>query len=227
MCPIGPAALIYPTVWCFTDILHHDTYPEIDPISQSGSLGKAVLVTGANRGLGKAFVIAYAKSGASHIAIGTRSDASDVVAAVLDAAKDAKREVPVVVQVKIDVCEQASIDAAVDEVQKEFGRLDILVNNSGFMGPSVLMLDQPSDITLHTWDVNFLGPYRVTRAFLPLMLRDGEKTIVFITSVGAQIVAAQTLAYSVSKFALCRLAEFIDIEYGEQVLVTIATPSEH
>ncbi|KAK3360518.1 short-chain dehydrogenase [Lasiosphaeria hispida] len=199
----------------FTETARHDTYPEIAPSSQDCS-GKAVFVTGANRGIGKAQVLAYARAGASYIAIGSRANASDVVAACLTAASEAGKPAPTLAWVKIDVCEQASVDAALEQVKKEFGRLDILVNNSGVLYPPGGLLDHPTDTYMRTWDVNFWGTYRVTKAFLPLMLEKGDKTVIFTTSVGAHVVMPQLGAYNVGKFALCRLAEYVDVEYGEQ-----------
>lgn len=109
------------------------------------------------------------------------------------------------------------MDAAAAKVQNEVGRLDFLVNNAGYMGPPGKLLEQDSDEYLRTFDVSFVGTYRVTKAFLPLMLqRGGDKTVVVATSVGAHSVECAA-AYSISKFALCRFSQFLVEEYGEQV----------
>lgn len=174
-------------------------------------------MTGANRGLGKAFVLSYAKAGASQIAIGSRSDASDTVKACLEAAKAAGKPPPTVIQVRLDVTDQACVSAAAEHVRREFGRLDILVNNSGYMGAPGPLCEQPVEVYQRTWGVIFWGTYNVTRAFLPLMLEEGDKTVIQLSSIGACWVEGGSGAYSIAKLALCRLAEMLDAEYGEQV----------
>lgn len=209
-------------VWCFTDTTHHDTYPAINPTSAAASYyaGKAVLITGANKGLGRAYTIAYARAGISYIVIASRTDASSVATAALEAAAEANRSPPpMIMQARIDVCDEASVNAAAAQVQSEIGRLDFLVNNAGYMGPEGKLLDQSSDEYLHTFDVSFSGTYRVTKAFLPLMLQcGGDKTVVIATSVGAHSIECAA-AYSIAKFALCRFSQFLVEEYGEQVSV--------
>jgi len=116
-------------VWNFTPTFHSDTYAAIDPRSTPSTAyaGKVVLITGANKGLGRAFAIAYAEAGASVIIIGSRSGAADVTAAALDAAQKAGRSRPSIHEVKIDVCDPASIDKAAAAVKEKAGRLDILI----------------------------------------------------------------------------------------------------
>ncbi|GAB1319965.1 2-(R)-hydroxypropyl-CoM dehydrogenase [Madurella fahalii] len=206
----------HPKTYSFTPKSHNDTYPAIDPATASDCSGKAVLVTGANRGLGKAFALSYAKAGASYIAIGSRSDASETVKACLEAAKDAGKPSPTVIQVKLDVTDQACVGEAAERVHREFGRLDILVNNSGYMGPLGPLCEQPVEVYRRTWDVIFWGTYNVTRAFLPLMLEGGDKTVIQLSSIGACWVKEGSGAYSIAKLAVCRLAEMLDAEYGEQ-----------
>jgi NAD(P)-dependent dehydrogenase (short-subunit alcohol dehydrogenase family) len=216
--PLPRPMLPVSTVWCFTNTLHSDSYPAIDPTSPAASsyAGKAILITGASKGLGRAFAIGYAEAGASYIIIGSRTGASGVAKAALEAAAKAKRAPPAIVEITIDVCDQTSVDAAATRVREEVGRLDVLVNNAGYMAPSAPLLEQDSTDYLRTFDVNVGGTYRVTKAFLPLMLEGGDKTVVVLTSVGAHGVECAA-AYSIAKFALCRFAQFLVEEYGEQV----------
>lgn len=181
-----------------------------------------MFITGAAKGLGRAFSIAYAQAGASYIILGTRTDASDVKAAVLKAAAAAGRATPTVINVIIDVTNQASVDAAAAEIRAQVGRLDILVNNAGYMAPEGNLFDLNSEEYLRTLDVNLTGTYRVTKALLPLMLEGGDKTVVSVTSVGAHSVECQA-SYSISKFAVCRFAQFMAEEYADSV----SPPSLH
>jgi NAD(P)-dependent dehydrogenase (short-subunit alcohol dehydrogenase family) len=201
----------------FTETKHRDTYPEIDPVIKSDCKGKSILVTGASKGIGKAVVISYAKAGASRIALATRSDASDVVADVIAAATSVGLPEPTVLQVRIDVSDTSSTKLAAEHVKSEWGQLDILINNSGYMASYASLLDTDDEVYMQAWDVNFWGAYRVTKAFLPLMLEGGDKTVIFMSSVGIQYVAAGGSAYCISKLAVTRLAEFLDQEYSSQV----------
>ncbi|KAF6783611.1 short chain dehydrogenase reductase, partial [Colletotrichum musicola] len=111
----GPPGLPPRKVDIFTDgIIHHDTYPGINPVTESDCTGKAVLITGASKGLGRALAIGYAEAGASHIAVAARSDVSSTVAAVLDAARRAGRDEPSVLALEMDVSATASVKAAAE-----------------------------------------------------------------------------------------------------------------
>lgn len=192
-------------------------------MTSSDCTGKAVLITGASKGLGKAIAIGYAEAGASHIAVAARSDVSSTVAAVRDAAIKAGRDEPTVFSLEMDVSDMANVRAAAKKLTEEWGRLDILINNAGYMAPFKLLLETDDDEYMKAWDVNYWGTYRVTKAFLPLMLKGGDKTIVNMSSVAAHFMGAGGGAYHVSKFALIRFTEFVQDEYGDQVF----TPDPH
>ncbi|TDZ51496.1 Short chain dehydrogenase citE [Colletotrichum trifolii] len=213
----APSGLPPRKVDTFTDgIVHHDTYPGINPQTASNCTGKAILVTGASKGLGKAIAIGYAEAGASHIAVAARSDVSSTVAAVREAAEKSGREEPTVLALEMDVGDTASVKAAAARLAGEWGRLDVLVNNAGYMAQFRLLLETDDDEYMKAWDVNYWGTYRVTKAFLPLLLEGGDKTIVNMSSVAAHFMGAGGGAYHVSKFALIRFTEFVQDEYADK-----------
>ena len=90
-----------------TKVVHNDTYSEIDPLKADLS-GKAIFISGASRGFGKAIALSFSKAGASHIAIGARSNLDDVAAAVRSAAKDAGRKEPHVLCLKLEVTDSVT-----------------------------------------------------------------------------------------------------------------------
>ncbi|KAK1455765.1 short-chain dehydrogenase [Colletotrichum melonis] len=198
------------------DVVHHDTYPEINPVTASNCTGKAVLITGASKGLGKAVAVGYAEAGASIIAVAARSNVTSTIASIIEAAKAAGRAEPTVLALEMDVSSTPSVKAAAERLTSEWGRLDILVNNAGYMAPFNLLLDADDDEYMKAWDVNYWGTYRVTKAFLPLLLKGGDKTIVNMSSVAAHFMGAGGGAYHISKFALIRFTEFVQDEYGDQ-----------
>jgi len=89
-----------------------------------------VFISGASKGIGRATAISYAKAGASAIAIAARSDLKSLEQEIQKVARDAGKKEPKVLSVKLDVLDRASIEDAAKEVEKELGRLDILVNNA-------------------------------------------------------------------------------------------------
>ncbi|KAK5658479.1 hypothetical protein OQA88_1868 [Cercophora sp. LCS_1] len=206
---------ISPNVWAWTPTYHSDTYPAINPVNIKTLVGKSVLITAANKGLGRAMAISYAKAGASPIIITSRTGASETEAAILSAAAAAGHAVPTIVHLTLNVTSQPSVEAAAAAIREKVGRLDILVNNAGFMGPEAPLLEQPTEEYVETIDVNLTGVYRVTKAMLPLMLEGGLKIVAFLSSVGCQGVSCAG-AYAISKFAIVRFCQFLNFQYGDQ-----------
>ena len=168
----------------FTSV-RHDTYPYIDP-SKVDLKGKHILITGASKGVGKAIAISYAKAGASGIAIAARSSLEAVTKEVKEAAANSGRPEPEVLALKLDVTDRANVEAAAQEASKAFnGRLDILINNAGYLSSFKGIPDSDPDDWWHDWEVNVKGVYLVTRAFWPLLLKSSLKIILNLSSVGA------------------------------------------
>jgi len=204
-----------------TKQVHNDTYPAISPLSIP-PLNKAVFVVGASKGIGFSIAKSFAQAGASHIAIGARSNLSTVKEAILKAAADANRSAPQVLEVKIDVTSQKSTEDAAALVEKAFGKLDILLINAGILGSPALIAESDPEKWWETWNVNLRGPYLVSRAFLPLMLRGGDKTIITTSSVGAHVVTPAFSAYQDSKLAVLRFMEFVSKEYADKGVIAFA-----
>jgi NAD(P)-dependent dehydrogenase (short-subunit alcohol dehydrogenase family) len=89
----------------------------------------------------------------------------------------------------------------------------------GILGAMDAIADSDLEEWWNTWTVNLKGPYLITRAILPLMLKSGDKTIVTVSSVGAHLTGKGLSAYQPSKLAVLRLMEFVGAEYGEQGVV--------
>ena len=133
-----------------------DTYPFIDPKKLDLS-GKYVFISGASKGIGKALAIAYAEAGAAGIALGARSDLSSLKGDMVEAAKNAKRKEPKVVTMTLDVTDIASTEAAANATELAFGRLDILINNAGYLAPFTPMVNTDPNEWWKTWEVNVRG----------------------------------------------------------------------
>jgi NAD(P)-dependent dehydrogenase (short-subunit alcohol dehydrogenase family) len=121
--------------------------------------------------------------------------------------------------VHLDISSPSSVSAATSAIEKEFGNLDILLINAGILGTPALIGESDPDDWWKTWEINLKGPYLVTRSFLPLLLRGGDKTIVTTSSVGAHLTSSMMSAYQTTKFAVLRLMEFVQAEYAEKGVV--------
>ena len=161
--------------------------------------------------------IAYARAGASGIAIGARSGLDAVSKEIAEVTSKLGKPSPTVVAVKLDVSDQASVAAAAKEVETGLkGRLDILICNAGVCEKPTPIADSDPDAWWQTYTVNVRGPYLVTRAFLPMMLAQGDKQIVMVGSVGAHMLWPGLSSYQPGKLAVLRFSEFIDAEYGSK-----------
>ncbi len=205
----------------FAEPLHKDTYPAIDS-KKANLTGKSVFITGASKGIGKAITLSFAKAGASFIAVGARSNLKPLEQAIEDAAASADRIAPQVLLITLDVTSQKSVDNAAAEVEKQFGKLDILINNAGVVEPPTPIADSDPETWWNTWTINVRGPYLVTRAFLPLLLKGDYKQIVNMSSVGAIAIMPGLSAYQPGKLAVLRFTEFINEEYGEKGILAYA-----
>lgn len=135
--------------YSFTSALHTDTYQTI-AASKCNQRGRAVLITGASKGIGRASAISFAKAGASAIAVGARSSVDGTAAAVVDAAKASGHAIPQVLKLTLDVADAESVAKAALKTEQAFSRLDILVNNAGQMDKWLHIADtDPQDGSRH------------------------------------------------------------------------------
>lgn len=178
-----------------------------------------MFISGASKGVGRATAIAFAQAGAAGIAVGARSDFGTIEEEIITAAMEAGKTAPNVLKVKLDVMSYESVENAAKEVEKAFAKLDILINNAGYLSAFEPLLDADIGEQWRNFEINLRGVYWVTRAFLPLMLKGGEKTIVNVSSRGAHVTISGGQGYQTTKFALLRFAEFLTVDYGSQGVV--------
>ena len=181
-----------------------------------------MFISGASKGIGRATAIAFAQAGASAIAIAARSSLDAVEVAVLEAASTAGCPAPQVLKLMLDVSDEKSVASAASQTEKIFGHLDHLVNNAGRLEPWLPLADSDPTSWWNTWEVNVKGIYLMTRAFLPLLLKGGEKTIVNMSSIGAHFTKPGASAYQTGKLAMLRLTEFTCVEYAAQGILAYA-----
>jgi len=210
-----------PAAFSFIAKKHDDTYPFIDPL-KGNATGLKVLVTGASKGIGRKTVVSFAKSGASAIALLARSDLDDVVKEVVEAARQSGHPEPHMLKLQVSTTDAAGVEKALKIVEREFGWLDVVVNNASRMETWRPLAETDIDDWWSTWEVNLKGTFIISRGALPLTLKSKLKTIVVITSAGGLATMNGGSAYEGTKTAQIRFNDFLMKEYGEQGLIAYA-----
>ncbi|KAK6338421.1 hypothetical protein TWF730_002483 [Orbilia blumenaviensis] len=201
---------------------HHDTYPAINPLNTNLS-GKSVVITGASKGVGYATALSFAAAGCSKIAIAARSPLDKLHDEILLTARNAGRGPPLIVSQAVDVTSEEDVKSFAETVTEKFNnKLDILINNAGYLEEWTPISESQSDEWWKTWEINIKGLYLCSKYFIPLVLNSETKTVINVSSNGAHNTTYGASAYQTSKFAVCRLAEFMTNDYWERGLVAMA-----
>lgn len=157
--------------------------------------GKTAFITGGSRGLGLILAREFARRGARVVIAARDGEALERAEA------DLRRFSEHVLAIETDITMQEEAEMAVETIRRNFGRVDILINNAGTIcvGPleSMSTNDFRNSLNTHFW-----GPCFAIMAVLPEMKRYKEGRIVNISSIGGKISVPHLLPYSVGKFAL-------------------------
>lgn len=178
------------------------------------------LITGAATGIGRAATVALAEAGYDVAINYSRSEEAARETGALAQAKGAKTLV-----FKCDVSDDPSVRKMLAAVEKEFGRLDALVNNAGTTSNV-----KPSDfesMTAEEWDrvfaVNVRGMFQVTRAAAPL-LKAARGSVVNTASIVGLRPGPQPLPYAASKAAVVSLTKLLALNLAPDVRVNAVAP---
>jgi len=183
-----------------------DEMPVLDAFGLSG---RVAVVTGGNRGLGRAFALALGEAGASVAILARDPQRSDDTLRELGERGISARSF------RADVARRPEVDRAVEEIASTMGRVDVLVNNAG------TCIHKPAlDVTDAEWrevfDVNVNGVWNCCQAFGRHMAGEGGGSIVNIGSISAQIVNRPQWqpAYNASKAAVHQLTRSLAAEWA-------------
>ena len=180
--------------------------------------GKVVLVTGGARGIGKSITERFHKGGASVAILGRNAEAAQGFATELSS-RGAKS-----VGYGCDVSDGAQIDSTVDAIIKDFGKIDVLVNNAGVTQDGLLirMTDEAWNNVINT---NLTGAFKILRAVARPMMKARSGSIVNISSVVALIGNAGQANYCAAKAGLIGLTKSAAREFaGRGVRVNAVAP---
>lgn len=163
--------------------------------------GKNVVVTGASSGMGKAIVERFAKEGANIIAVARRKERLEALAEGL---KDCEGKVIPFVG---DVSKEQTLNDAIDLAVKEFGRLDVLVNNAGIMDDMSPIGDVKNEKIDQIFSVNVYAPMYAMRKAVQVFLQQGDGgNIINVASLGGMRTVAGAV-YGASKAAVISLSK--------------------
>jgi 3-oxoacyl-[acyl-carrier protein] reductase len=181
--------------------------------------GKVAVVTGASSGIGRESVRLFAEAGAC-VVVGYNQGverANDVVASLAGSGHAAMR---------LPLEDTAQIRRVAADVEREFGRCDILVNSAGFT-----RMVAHSDLEALTDDLidavltaNVRGPFATIRAFAPLLKASGDGVIVNISSGAAQSGTGSSIIYGASKAALNTMSMALARVLGPEIRVVVVAP---
>lgn len=172
-----------------------------DPVSEPFPV---VLVTAAASGIGRSIAEAFLDEGARVHVCDVDSDA---LATFLADHPEATGEVA-------DVSQDHQVNQVVATVEKQYGRLDTLINNAGIAGPTASVEDIDTEQWKRTLAVNLDGPFFATRQAVPLIRRSGGGSIINIASNAGLLGCPQRSAYVAGKWAMVGLTKTWAMELG-------------
>lgn len=159
--------------------------------------GRVALVTGAGRGIGRTIAVELARAGADVVVNYNRSaeGAEQTVAEVEGLGRR-------VLAVKANVADESERAALADAALEAFGFVDVLVHNAGITSRERPILETEGSLVEHLFRTNVVGPFELTRRFLPVMRERPRGDVVVISSSATTLVAPGHAPYSISKTAL-------------------------
>ena len=183
--------------------------------------GKAAIVTGAARGIGRATAVAFAREGADVMGIdiaGPVSSTLEVVPATPEELVETGRLVEAAgtrwCEARLDQRNLTALRAAADQARTTFGRLDILFANAGIQ-PFKAILDWEDADWHDTIDVNLTGTCNAIRAVSPHLVRNGGGRIIVTSSTQGRHGTKYGAAYSASKWGIIGLMKSAALEFGQ------------
>ncbi|TFL15276.1 SDR family oxidoreductase [Pusillimonas caeni] len=165
-----------------------------------------VLITAGAGGIGLATAQAFLDRGA-------RVHIMDIDAAAL---RRATADNPSITATQGDVAKPDDLDRLFDDVRKQLGGLDVLVNNAGIAGATASVADYPLDIWSAVVDINLTGTFMVTQRAIPLLEESDAGSVIVMSSLAGRFGYPNRVAYSTTKWGLIGFTKTLAMELGPQ-----------
>lgn len=170
---------------------------------------KVAIVTGAGRGIGRAIALAFAREGADIVVF------SRTLSEVEETANQIRALGRRALALRVDVSQKEAAENMVESALREFGKIDVLVNNAGILGPIGPLVENDPSHWVETIKVNLIGTFLCCKAVLPIMIKQGRGKIINLSGGGAAYPRPRFSAYGASKAAVVRLTETLAEELKE------------
>jgi hypothetical protein len=198
---------------------HPGTISRLDPSADHGEntyvgsgklLGQVAIVTGADSGIGRAVAIAFAREGADLVISYLPEEENDALGVSIVVQEEGRK----IVRLPGDIGSREYAQSLVATAIKEFGHLDIVVNNAGFQMTHENIEDISPEEFEHTFRSNVFGTFFLTQAALPNMKPGGS--IINTTSIQAFEPSEQLIAYAATKAAIANMTKSLAKLAGKQ-----------
>ena len=171
--------------------------------------GRAAVITGAARGIGRASALTFAREGARVVVADVEADAgAAVVAEIVALGGDA-------FFLRTDVRLRDDNERLVDDCRERYGRIDILFCNAGVTLPKKITASDDADIQ-QVWAVNVQAPIYATRYAIPSMVEQGGGALLFTASKAGLVGQTDSPVYCASKGAIVQLTRALALDYAAQ-----------
>jgi 3-oxoacyl-[acyl-carrier protein] reductase len=171
---------------------------------------KVAIVTGAGSGIGRGIAKVYAEAGAVVVCVDLNGDGVDeTVKAIADAGGRASAAT-------VDISKRDQVFDAVASTVKEHGRVDVICNNAGILGPTKPILELTESDLDGLLAVNLKGTLFFCQAGLPTMVEQGAGTLVNVASAAIDSPTPEKLCYGISKVGIVQMTRAIARSFGPQ-----------
>jgi len=169
---------------------------------------RVTVITGGGRGIGRAIALRFADEGSAVLVAGSTEEP------LLSTAKQVRDRGGRAVACLTDVADEAAVERMISTALREFGRIDVLINNAGIIGPTAPVVH----VNLAEWErtlaVNLTGALLCAKHVLPGMMERKSGRIINITSVAGLVGYAMRSAYAASKWGMIGFNRTLALEAG-------------
>ncbi len=181
--------------------------------------GKVITITGGSRGLGKEMALAYARCGANVVISSRKKENCEALASHITENMGVEA-----FPVECHVGDWSQCNTLFEKVHDQFGKCDVLVNNAGMSPLYKTLTDVSQELFDKVINVNLRGPFRLSAIFGEQMMKDGNGSIINVSSVAAAQPSLHEVPYGAAKAGLQSLTQSFSRAYAPQVRVNCIMP---